>query len=362
MTLSRRALIGAGLALAGCSGPAPSKAQDSGWRPDPRYLQAPPTLKSLAPFGMGAAVQAGLLRDDPVFAALAARHYSQLTPEWELKMEYVVQPDGSFLFDRADAIAAFCRAHGQKLWGHTLVWYANVPDAFARLDESRVSFAQAFESYITATVGRYRGIANGWDVINEPITDEGGRLRDCLWSQKLGQVDYMRRALDVAHAVDPSVPLLINDYDLETKPAKLAAYMRLVETLLKAGAPLGGLGCQTHISAGLPEGAMSRTLNELAGFGLPIHLSELDVSLAPGRGAPADPAVARARQAQVYHEVVEAFVGLPPGQRLALTMWGLRDSDSWLKREDASDAPLLFDDAGAPKPTFAAVAGSLGGH
>lgn len=358
MSLSRRALVGAGLALAACNGPVQSRAQDSGWRPDQRYLDNPPALKSLVRFGLGVAVQAGFL-NDPGYAALVGRHFSQLTPEWELKMEYTVLPDGRFRFDRADQIAAFAQARGQKLWGHTLVWYANIPDAFAKLDENRVSFGQAFDSYITAAVGRYRGVARGWDVINEPITDAGGQLRDSLWSQKLGQVDYMRRALDVAHAADPSVPLLINDYDLETKPEKLNAYLRLVDKLLSAGAPLGGLGCQTHISAGLPDGAMARILGQLARFGLPIHVSELDVSLVPGRGAPASRPVAQARQAQVYRGVVEAFMSLPENQRLALTLWGLRDSDSWLKREDATDAPLLFDATGAPKPAFAAVAGAL---
>lgn len=361
MTFSRRALLGAGLALAACNRPEPSRAQDSGWRPDPAYLQNPPALKSLVRFGVGVAVQAGLL-DDPAYAALVGRQFSQLTPEWELKMEYTVLPDGRFRFDRADRIAAFAQARGQRLWGHTLVWYAGIPDGFKALDESRVGFGQAFDSYITAAVGRYRGTAAGWDVINEPITDSGGQLRDCLWSRKLGQVDYMRRALDVAHAADPNVPLLINDYDLETKPEKLNAYLRLVERLLKAGAPLGGLGCQTHISAGLPEGAMASTLGQLAQFGLPIHVSELDISLVPGRGAPASRAVAQARQAQVYRDVVGAFMALPDNRRLGLTLWGLRDGDSWLRREDASDAPLLFGDQGAPKPAFAAVAGALEGR
>jgi hypothetical protein len=44
-----------------------------------------------------------------------------------MKMEYIVQPDGSFRFDAPDRIAAFARAHGMGLLGHTLVWYAQAP-------------------------------------------------------------------------------------------------------------------------------------------------------------------------------------------------------------------------------------------
>ena len=40
--------------------------------------------------------------------------------------------------------------------------------------------------------------------------------------------------------------------------------------------------------------------------------------------------------------------------------WGVRDGDSWLRREPKSqefpgDQPMLLDDRGAPKPAFAAA-------
>ncbi len=45
---------------------------------------------------------------------------------------------------------------------------------------------------------------------------------------------------------------------------------------------------------------------------------------------------------------------LPPHQRADFTFWGLEDSQSWLRRENPSDAPLLFDDQGRAKPAAAA--------
>jgi endo-1,4-beta-xylanase len=241
-----------GLALAGCSRE-PAAAEPVDGTP----------LKSLAPFPVGVAVQAAQL-GDPAWTALAATHFTQLTAEWEMKMEYVVQADGSFRFDRADAIAAFARERGMRLFGHTLVWYANEPEAFARLDESRQSFAGALANYVTAMVGRYRGLASGWDVVNEPIRDDGSGPRDSLWSRKLGQIGHFKVAFEAARAADPQAVLFTNDYHLESKPAKLASYMRLIEQLLDAGVPLGGIGCQTHLDADLPAGAITRTLKALA--------------------------------------------------------------------------------------------------
>ena len=344
--LSRRLTLASGLALAAC-GRAPATAQ-----PVPE-----PPLKSLAPFRIGTAVRAAELTE-PAYGDLVARHFSQITAEWEMKMEYVVQPDGSFRFDRADAIAGFARQHGMRLFGHTLVWYADEPEGFARLDESRQSFEGALRNYITAMVSRYRGLAAGWDVVNEPVMVNGEGLRESLWTRKLGQTGHFRVAFEAAKAADPSAILFVNDYHLESRPAKLRTYMQLIEQLLKDGVPLGGIGCQTHCWSELAPGAIPATLKALAGFGLPIHLSEMDVSVVQG-GALANRAEAERRQARLYAEAVEAFAALPDRQQFAFTVWGLRDRDSWLKRENASDTPLLFDDAGRPKTAFTAVADAL---
>jgi endo-1,4-beta-xylanase len=57
-------------------------------------------------------------------------------------------------------------------------------------------------------------------------------------------------------------------------------------------------------------------------------------------------------------ELTAAFMDLPPAQRFAFTLWGLRDTDSWLRRDardDGKDSPLLFDAAGRPNAMFQAV-------
>jgi endo-1,4-beta-xylanase len=315
-------------------------------------------LKSLAPFPIGTCIQDRQL-DDAAFTALLTRHFSQITAEWEMKMEYIVREDGGFRFDRPDRMAAFAQDHGMRLFGHTLVWYAQEPEAFKRLDENRVSFGQAYDNYITAVVGRYRGRASGWDVVNEAVKDDGSALRDHLWSQRLGELDHMVRAFSVAHAADPAAPLFINDYNLESNPAKLSQYQRLIDRLLKAGAPLSGIGCQTHCNADLPAGALTRTIQALARFGLPIHISEMDVSVVRARGLLVPRAEKEAAQARLYAEAVTAFAALPARQQFAFTVWGVRDSDSWLRKESASDTPLLFDAEGRPKLALQAVEAAL---
>ena len=353
---SRRALLAsAGALVVSACGPK-SRGQD---------LPAnPPALKSVCPAPVGCAVTSQRLAD-PAFADLLVRNVSQLTAEWEMKMEYILQPDGSFRFDAPDAIAGFARDHDMRLFGHTLVWYAQDPVAFHPLEGKPGPFADALRNYILATVGRYRGRAAGWDVVNEAVAEDGNGLRDCLWSRNLGQIDYMRRAFDNAREADPDAVLLINDYNLESLPKKRASFMRLVESLLKSGAPVTGIGSQTHIAADLKPGAVTAAIRDLASLGLPIHVSELDISLNRGRGLLTSDADLEAAQDRLATEVAEVFAALPAHQRFAFTVWGLRGADSWLRSPKENphppwDQPLPFDDAGQPRSMLAALERGFG--
>ena len=351
--ISRRALLGSGtvLALGGCGDAAKSQDQANPLGPAPE-------LRRIAPFPVGVAVST-LDIADPALAGLIARQFSQVTPNWEMKMEIVLREDGGFDFSKADQIAAFARANGQRLFGATLVWHQENPIAFQRLDGSGAAFANAYANYIRAVVLRYRGQAVGWDTVNEPVAEDGEGLRDCLWSRNLGPEDYMLRAFQIAHEADPSATLVINDYNLERNPKKLDTFLRLVERLLNRGAPIGALGNQSHVDIDLPDGASRAAMSALSRFGLPIHVSELDVSWGRRRLDLRSPAQKVALQTRRMVEVAQAFVALPAAQRFAFSFWGVRDRDSWLQRPpngDGTDHPLPFDDELRPKPGLYAVA------
>jgi len=342
--IARRAILASTLALAACGRSAKSEPQPSS-----------PPLRSAARFPIGCSVMTGQL-NEPAFASLLSTQVSQLTPEWEMKMEYILQADGTFKFDAPDAIAAFARSHGMKLHGHTLIWYAQDPEPFKRVTGQ--AFETAYRNYILAVAGRYRGQCHGWDVVNEPIMEEGEGLRSSLWSQRLGEYDHIVRAFDHAAEADPTAVLFLNDYNLESKPRKRVAFMRLVEQLLKRGCKVGGLGSQTHIDIDLDTRAVAVCLKDLASFGLPVHLSELDVSTNMKKLDVRSGSERLRLQARQAEAAADAFMALPARQRYAFTIWGLRDRDSWLRGPAGTgpaDQPALFDDAGRPKPAFTAI-------
>ncbi|WP_395650526.1 endo-1,4-beta-xylanase [Brevundimonas sp.] len=347
--LDRRALLAAPLALAACErfAEAQTPARDV------------PGLKTLVPFPIGTCIRSDR-PDDPQWVSLATKHVSQLTPEWEMKMEYILangldRPQ----FDRPDAFVAFAARHAMRLHGHALIWYSQGEEAFAHLDRAR--FAAAFDAYIATVAGRYRGKVVSWDVVNEPVTDAGDSLRDCHWSRALGQDGYIIRAFEQARAADPDAVLFLNDYNLENTPRKGATFLKLVERLMKAGAPIGGIGSQSHLDIEIPAGQIRTFMRDAASLGLPIHISELDASLRSDRRVDLRSRDQRlAEQTGRVGELAEAFMALPARQRFAFTVWGLRDTDSWLRqgeRDDGQDQPLPFDAAGRPNPMFDAMAG-----
>jgi endo-1,4-beta-xylanase len=280
-----------------------------------------------------------------------------------MKMERILADDGSLGFDAADQIADFCRANGLALHGTTLVWYAQKPAAFEALAGDRAAFEAKLHDYVLAVAGRYRGLARGWDVLNEAVAEDGAGYRGGIWESALGP-DYARLAFELAREADPDAVLFLNDYNLELMPAKLDSFQRLLESLLRAGAPVTGIGTQSHIRADTPPGQAGVAVRALARFGLPIHVSELDISTRPTGFSLGGPGALQA-QARVAAEIAEAFLSLPQRQRYAFTVWGVRDRDSWLRNAsgggDPNDQPLLFDDVGQPKPALSAVEGVFAG-
>ncbi|MDO9588174.1 MAG: endo-1,4-beta-xylanase [Brevundimonas sp.] len=350
--LNRRAVLAAPLGLVACDRFASARVAAG--------PEAPP-LKSLADFPIGATGMTGQLAD-PVWVAAMLRHVDQITPEWELKPERILRPGFDYDFSASDRMVDWGHEQGLRVFGHTLVWYSQGLDLFTdALPTAR--FAAEFDRYVATVAGRYRGRMVGWDVVNEAVAEDGDGLRDCVYARKLGPEAYIVRAFEQARAADPDAVLFLNDYNLENNPRKGATFLKLVERLLAQGAPIGGVGTQSHLDIEIPAGQIRDFFRDAGSLGLPIHVSELDFPMERDGGRRPDlrsTAAKRAQQVARVGELAEAFMTLPEHQRYAFTTWGLRDPDSWLVRAEGKNRPdesaLLLDAEGRPNPAYQAVA------
>ncbi len=349
--IGRRALL-AGAAATLAAAPEPTLAQ----RAAARGLQ------------FGSAVSATLLATDPAYAALVARQCSILVPEIEAKWAATEPQEGRFDFARLDAVMAFARRHAIAVRLHNLAWGVyNPPWLAPALAEGRA--AAVLARHIAAVAGRYAGQVAAWDVLNEPSDPRWNRADDLVeigWKKALGD-GYVDQAFAAAHAADPHATLFINDdlleYDDPAGRAKRAAYLRLIPRLLRRGVPLGGFGLEAHLRPERPfaPAPYRAFLRELAGMGLVIHVTELDITdrtlpaALPQRDA-ALGALCRAYLATTLDE---------PAVRAVLT-WGLSAGHSWLatdpemRRTDGlPPRGLPYDAQLAPTPLWQAIATAL---
>jgi endo-1,4-beta-xylanase len=250
-----------------------------------------------------------------------------------MKWGTVEKRRGEPRYDEADAIAAFAARHGLALHGHTPVWYRNMPPWAP--EAIRAGEAEALlRGVVSGMVGRYRGRARSWDVVNEALEPKEGRpdrLRRNPWLDALGP-DYLDLAYRVARETDPDAMLVYNDYwfdfDDRTARDRRAAALRLLEDFRKRGTPVDALGIQAHLIAGGPvfrEAPMRRFLAQVAAMGYKILITELDV-----RDTPLPPDIALRDQAVADLATRYLDVVLDERAVAGVITWGLSDKYTWL--------------------------------
>jgi hypothetical protein len=119
--------------------------------------------------------------------------------------------------------------------------------------------------------------------------------------------------------------------------AHRAGVIAIVRELLANGAPVTVLGDQAHMNMPLtPIARVLEAWNELSALGLPIELTELDVTL----GGPRD----EASQGRYFEDYVTAAFSHPNIRSVVL--WGFWDGAHWL----ASQGAGLFRLNWSPRP------------
>ncbi len=314
--------------------------------PDPidnRLYTPSVALKDKATFPIGTAVQAYRL-PQASYADLMKKEFNSLTAEYEMKQNIVHTGAGTYNWAPSDAIVNFGVNNGIRVHGHALVWHSAIPAWLDSFGGTNAEFDSLMKSYIQAFVGRYKGKVASWDVVNEAFDDGTGAYRNTLFFQKMGP-DYLAKCFQWAHEADPDAKLFYNDYGAEYDAPKRAAIVAMIEGLQSRGVPIHGFGFQMHISYNWPSiSTLTTAVNELEATGLLIHFSELDIRVNPDDDLTDITEERAIAQEAKYKEIATLHKSLPSAQQFGVTVWGVKDNDSWLINFWGNpEWPLLFD-------------------
>ena len=260
-----------------------------------------------------------------------------------------VEPQrGVFNFAPADAEVKFAEQHHQLVRGHNLVWHSQLPTWLTAGSFTNAQLAALLKQHIFTEVRHFRGEIWQWDVVNEPL-NEDGTLRSTIWLQALGP-NYIADALRWAHQADPRPKLFLNDYNIEGIGPKSYAMYNLVKSLKEQHVPIGGVGFETHLALQYPFPSMFReNLQRFADLGLQVDITEMDVRMI----LPATPTLL-ATQASWYAEVMQDCIAVRAC--VDFTVWEFTDKYSWVPGffigQGAAD---IYDANYAPKPAYYAL-------
>ncbi|WP_435824018.1 endo-1,4-beta-xylanase [Actinoplanes missouriensis] len=284
----------------------------------------------------GTAIAASRLGDS-TYSTIAGREFNMITAENEMKPDATQPQRGQFTFSAGDQIYNWATQRGLQVRGHTLAWHAQQPGWMQNLGGS--SLRQAMIEHINGVMAHYKGKLAAWDVVNEAFNEDGSRRNSNL--QGTGN-DWIEVAFRTARAADPSTKLCYNDYNIENwSYGKTQGVYNMIRDFKSRGVPIDCVGLQTHFTGGssLP-GNFQTTLQNFAALGVDVALTEVDVTNA---------------STSQYAGLTQACLNVP--RCIGITVWGVRDSDSWR----ASENPLLFDRSGAKKAAYTSVLNALNG-
>ncbi len=329
------------------------------------------SLKSVAPFPVGAAISATHLQNNTAYKNVLVKEMNSITPENAMKFANLHPQSQSYAFGDADAIVNFAVAHGMRLHGHTLLWHQSVPGWVQQFNGDSAAWESVMKTHIQTVVSRYKDKLTSWDVVNEafldngalriPDTDTSSRDNGSIWARKLG-TDYIARAFTYAREADHDLLLFYNDYGQEYSTAKIQSIKNMVNSFKARGIPIDGIGLQMHMHVNTSRAGITNALQQLSATGLKIHISELDISV-NSKGDPNavySDAIQKA-QGDLFSFVVTQYKSIVPvAQQYGITTWNVGDADSWIRSTyKRKDWPLLFDDTYQKKAVYHAFLQAL---
>ena len=345
-------------------------------------------------------LRAAVRLEAPRFLAIASGlKFGSLHPQ---SMAYR-RSNGESTWGECDDTVTLAKELGVPIRGDCLAWNDWLPDWLKEIARKQPrgwqdQLRQDFEAHFDGVFTHFRQMRPNplrWcGVVNEPfnpwvMNGKEPAWRAGAWLEAFGhEQDGVPRYIHSAFALGErytrgeACALFINEANCENDrfgPAVRPAYVKLIDSLQKAGRRVDAVGLECHL---VPQWMSDparpdwrpfvQFLRDIAERGVEIYLTELDVNDCGLR----DVAERDARVETYMRSLVSAAIEVP-----AVTMvsnWNFSDKSSWLRERNSGGRlsieswaqcvaspgcprPALYDESMNPKPARQGLAEALGG-
>jgi endo-1,4-beta-xylanase len=192
-------------------------------------------------------------------------------------------------------------------------------------------------NHVTKVAQNYAGRIYAWDVVNEAFADgNSGAARDSNL-QRTGN-DWIEAAFRAAAPPTRRQALLQRLQHRQLERGQDAGRLHMVRDFKTRGVPIDCVGLQSHFTAAPRTRQLPHHAVQLRGLGVDVHITELDITNA---------------NATAYANVVNDCLAV--ARCMGITVWGVRDSDSWR----SGDLPCCSTGSGSKKAAYNSVLTAL---
>lgn len=301
--------------------------------------QATTLLMLVAMFAtlLPASANAGLARGDKFLGNIFANnppsnfavYWNQVTPENATKWGSVEGNRNVMNWGGADIAYNYARNNRMPFKFHTLVWGAQEPNWVKNLNanDQRAEVTQ----WIRAAGQRYPNTAFV-DVVNEPLHQKPS-YRYAIGGDGATGWDWVIWSFQQARQAFPNAKLHLNDYGIINDPNAASQFINIAN-ILKSRGLIDGIGIQAHHFSMnyVSTQTMNQVLGMLAGTGLPIYVTELDMTGDDNT------------QLQRYQQKFPILWKHPAVK--GITLWGYIEGQTWepgthLIRSNGTERPAM---------------------
>ena len=256
-------------------------------------------------------------------------YWNQVTPENAGKWSLLEPTQGQWNWVPLQTVYNYAQSRGIPFRQHTFVWGAQEPSWVA--GQSAGAQRGALTYFISEYFNRFPNTYMV-DVVNEPL-HQPPSYRNALGGNGATGWDWVIESFRIADQYNTGARLMINEYGIIGSTSAAYQYRAIID-LLNARGLIDGIGIQCHSfnMDTVSPSTMRQVLDILAATGLPIYVTELDMTGTDSQ------------QLQRYQDKFPVFWQHPAVR--GITLWGYQEGAMWqqgahLIRSNGTERPAL---------------------